>query len=67
MKKYKKETTLTKNTQKERKNKSIPKTHNQTLKTKSETKKIINSKKDPNINTLQSQINNFKQIIEEKK
>ena len=66
MKKYKKETTLTKNTQKERKNKSIPKTHNQTLKTKSETKKIINSKKDPNINTLQSQINNFKQIIEEK-
>ena len=66
MKKYKKETALTKNTQKERKNKSIPKTHNQTLKTKSETKKIINSKKDPNINTLQSQINNFKQIIEEK-
>ena len=66
MKKYKKETASTKNTQKERKNKSLPKTYNQTTKAKSETKKNINIKKDPNINTLQSQINNFKQIIEEK-
>jgi len=66
MKKYKKETNLAKNTQKERKNKSIPKNQNQTLKTKSETKKNINIKKDPNTNTLQSQITNFKQIIEEK-
>ena len=66
MKKYKKETNLAKNTQKERKNKSIPKNQNQTLKTKSETKKNINIKKDPNTNTLQSQIINYKQIIEEK-
>ena len=66
MKKYKKETPLTKNIQKERKNKSIPKSNHQTLKPKSDTKKNINIKKDTNIHTLQSQITNFKQIIEEK-